>query len=110
MTRDVDRAGAFYAKVFGWSLENVTAMHYTLFKIGDEQVGGMIQSDDQFPADMPANWVVYFYTEDIAGTVAKATSFGAGVIMPPTPIEGIGQFAVISDPQGAVFQLLQPGT
>lgn len=110
MTRDVDAAGAFYAKVFGWSIENITEMHYTLFKMGDEQVGGMLTIDDKFPADMPANWVVYFYTEDIAGTVAKATSLGAGVIMPPTPIEGIGQFAVISDPQGAVFQLLQPGS
>lgn len=110
MTRDVAAAGAFYSKVFGWDLENVTEMHYTLFKIGDEQVGGMLTIDENFPADMPANWVVYFYTEDIAGTVAKATSLGAGVIMPPTPIEGIGQFAVISDPHGAVFQLLQPGS
>lgn len=108
MTRDVDRAGAFYSKVFGWAIENVTEMHYTLFKIGDEQIGGMLTIDENFPADMPANWVVYFYTEDIAGTVATATGLGASVIMPPTPIEGIGQFAVIADPHGAVFNLLQP--
>ena len=53
MTRDVDRAGAFYAKVFGWSIENITEMHYNLFKIGDEQVGGMLTIDQNSPPTCP---------------------------------------------------------
>jgi predicted enzyme related to lactoylglutathione lyase len=110
MTRDVARASKFYAAVFGWEVEHVTEMHYTMFKIGEEQIGGMLTIDENFPADMPAAWAVYFYTEDIEGTVAKAGALGASVMMPPTPIEGVGRFAVLADPQGAVFNLLEPGT
>lgn len=108
-TRDTASAGAFYAAVFGWELEHVTEMHYNIFKIGDEQVGGMLTIDENFPADMPAYWAVYFYTDDIDGTVGAATTAGATVMMPPTPIEGVGRFAVVADPQGAVFSLLEPG-
>jgi uncharacterized protein len=33
--------------------------------------------------------------------VKKATSLGAQVTMPVTPIEGFGRFAVLADPTGA---------
>jgi len=109
-TRDVEGAASFYANVFGWEAEHVTEMHYTVFKIGDEQVGGMLTIDENFPADMPANWAVYFYTEHLDDTFGAAGSLGASVILPPTPIEGVGRFAVLADPQGAVFNLLEPNS
>ena len=109
-TRDVAGASAFYAAVFGWEAENVVEMHYTLFKMGDEQVGGMMAMDDNFPPEAPPHWAVYFYTEDIDGTVSTAAGLGANTIMPPTPIPGVGRFAVLGDPQGAAFALLEPGS
>ena len=36
-----------------------------------------------------------------------ATKAGAQVMMPPTPIPTVGTFAVLADPQGAVFAILQ---
>lgn len=108
LTRDTARAAQFYKDVFGWEAEYMAEMNYTIFKLAGEQVGGMMAIGADMPADMPANWAVYFYTEDIAGTVAGATTLGATVIMPPTPIEGVGQFALVADPHGAVFNLLQP--
>jgi len=36
-----------------------------------------------------------------------ATGAGAQVMMPPTPIPTVGTFAVLADPQGAVFAILQ---
>lgn len=109
-TRDTAAASAFYAAVFGWEVEHITEMHYTIFKQGDDQVAGMMAIDENFPADMPPYWAVYFFTDDIDGTVGSAGSLGASVMMPPTPIEGIGRFAVLADPQGAVFSLLEPNS
>jgi predicted enzyme related to lactoylglutathione lyase len=44
------------------------------------------------------------YTVDsVDRAAAKATELGGAVHMPPTDIPGVGRFAVVGDPQGAVF-------
>jgi predicted enzyme related to lactoylglutathione lyase len=49
---------------------------------------------------------VYFGVADADATVAKATELGGSVLVPPfdTPV---GRMAVIGDPQGAVFSIIQ---
>ena len=39
-------------------------------------------------------------------TAAKAEGLGGGLIVPPTDIPNVGRFAVIRDPQGAVFSVI----
>lgn len=107
-TRHPDATAAFYAAVFGWRPVEFTGSHYIRFEHGDDAAGGMLHMDETFPPDMPESWVVYFFSPDVAATCAKAAELGATILMPPTPIPRIGQFAVICDPQGAVFNLLQP--
>ena len=41
------------------------------------------------------------------------TEFGGGVMLPPGDIEGVGRFAVLTDPQGVMFGVVTappPGT
>ena len=62
------------------------------------------------PPDTPSFWGVYFAVDDTDATVAKAQELGASVLMPATDIEP-GRFAVLSDPGGAMFNILalKPG-
>ena len=55
---------------------------------------------------MPPNWGIYIAVADCEGTVAKATSLGARTYVPPTDIPNVGRFAVLADPQGAVFNVI----
>jgi predicted enzyme related to lactoylglutathione lyase len=55
----------------------------------------------------PNHWHVYFAIADADATAARATELGGSVLVPPfdTPV---GRIAVLRDPQGAVFSVLQP--
>lgn len=103
-----DTAGAqgFYEKVLGWSWADsgTPGMTYVIASIGGTMVAGMMRTEP----GQPAAWSVYFAVDDCDATVAKAEGLGAKVIVPPNDIPNTGRFAVLCDPQGAGFALLQP--
>ena len=98
-------AVAFYQNVLGLttSTMDMGAGEYTLFEADGQMVGGT--TPPQMPGT-PNHWHVYFGVADADATVAKATEMGGSVLVPPfdTPV---GRMAVIADPQGAVFSIIQ---
>jgi predicted enzyme related to lactoylglutathione lyase len=46
--------------------------------------------------------------DDVDATAGKATGLGAKLFVPPMDIPNTGRFAVIQDPQGAVFAIYTP--
>jgi hypothetical protein len=66
----------------------------------------MMPMDESWPAAVPAHWMVYFAVDDTDATAAKAAELGGQVSVPPTDIPP-GRFAVLNDPQGAVFSVLK---
>jgi hypothetical protein len=110
--RDTGPEPAFYAAVFGWVADTAPmgGTEYTTWRLGDHPVGGMIQMDEQWPAEMPPHWMTYFAVADVDATCAQATGLGATVHVPPTDIEGVGRFALIGDPHGAVFSVITMAT
>jgi predicted enzyme related to lactoylglutathione lyase len=112
-TRDPDRAGDFYAKVFGWEphrADDSGGMDYTEFRVGGESIAGMMPMADRYPAGMPPHWMVYFAVGDCDAAVARATDLGATVFVPPQDVP-VGRFAIMADPQQAAFAViaLAPG-
>ena len=57
---------------------------------------------------MPANWAPYFQVENCDASAAKAASLGANVGKKPTDIPNVGRFAMIADPQDAMFAIFTP--
>ena len=108
LTTDVEASKRFYNDVFGWDAKTSGegAGAYTEWKVGDRSVGGMMQKPAEMPAEVPCHWAVYFTVTDAAATVAQIEKLGGSVVMPPRDIEP-GIFAVVADPQGAVFQVIQ---
>ena len=106
ITSDKDKAGEFYGPLFGWTTEETGEEFgfYTLVKRDDEQIAGFM---NPMQPGMPAVWMPYFAVNDAEALTQAATGAGANVITPPTPIPTVGTFAVIADPQGAVFAILQ---
>lgn len=110
-TRDTAAAREFYGNVFGWGCdeeESERAGTYTVWKAGEEMVGGMLDlSAVGVPDEVPPHWLVYFTVEDTDAAVEKAKSGGGDVRMEPIDIP-IGRFAVLADQFGAVFAVMQP--
>jgi predicted enzyme related to lactoylglutathione lyase len=106
-TRDIAGAKAFYSEVFGWSGEtgDMGGMEYTMWKLAGEDVGGMMTTPAEVPAEVPAHWLAYFGTADCDATVAEATGLGATLLAGPIDIPA-GRFAVLADPAGAVFGVI----
>jgi predicted enzyme related to lactoylglutathione lyase len=102
-TRSLDAAKGFYNSVFGWE---AGGNGYTEWKLDDATIGGAMAMDGQFPAEVPPHWLTFFATANADATVARAQELGAQVLTPVTEIGGdMGRFAVLQDPQGAVFGL-----
>jgi hypothetical protein len=56
----------------------------------------------------PPNWLTYIGTPDVDATAQQAKSLGAKVLREPSDIPKVGRWALIQDPQGAVFAAFTP--
>jgi uncharacterized protein len=108
MSHDAMRAKGFYGELFNWIGETtpMAGTEYTVYKRGDEMLAGMMQMTAEF-GDMPSHWMVYLQVDDIEKKVAEAEALGGTVCSPPADVPGIGRFAVMQDPQGAFFSMIQ---
>jgi predicted enzyme related to lactoylglutathione lyase len=104
-TRDADAAKAFYATVFGWT-NSTDPSGYVVFANDGRMQAGMMQMDASW-GEVPPNWSTYFMVEDVEATVSKVTELGGNVLVPPTAAGEMGRFAVVQDPQGGVFTVMQ---
>src|SRR3982751_681228 len=108
MTTDPDAAKAFYTAVAGWGTQDWpgTTPPYTMFLAGDAMVGGVMQlPDEAIQQGAMSHWLTYIETQDVDETFALATKLGASTYVQPTDIPTVGRFAVLADPQGAMFAL-----
>lgn len=107
-TPDVARASEFYTKLFGWTLEKSEndPSGYLHIKNGDEYIGGIPPAAHRDP-NAPPHWLLYFETSNCDASVDKAKQNGAKVYYGPMSMENVGRFAVLADPQGAVFSVFQ---
>lgn len=104
-TSDLDGARAFYSAVFGWAWAG--SDDYAEFQVDGRTVGAVMPRPADLPAEVPDNWLVYFGTADLDADLSTAAALGATTLLGPTEIPGTGRFAVLSDPQGAVFALFE---
>jgi len=108
MTTDTKKAGDFYSTTFEWGrdVQNFGPLEYTMFNNGDRPAGGMLQIAPEM-GPIPPNWLVYFAVDDCDAKVQKATELGGTVMKRADDIPGVGRFAVLGDPQGAVFAIIK---
>jgi predicted enzyme related to lactoylglutathione lyase len=107
-TRDRGAAARFYSDLFAWqgNEQMYGPMPYTMWMNGEAPAGGMLEMDASFQG-MPSHWMTYVQVDDCDTTAARAAKLGGTVCVPPTDIPTIGRFAVITDPTGAAFSVIQ---
>src|SRR5262245_40341350 len=110
LTADPKTAAAFYSKVVGWKAQAWDKdPSYTLLVIDDRLMAGAMVLPEQAKAmGAPPNWLSYIGTPDVDATVRQAAVLGGKVLRTAADIPDIGRFAVLQDPQGAVFAVYAP--
>ena len=103
---DPSAARTFYTAIMGWiwADSGTPGMDYRIARMGLPMVAGMTQAKP----GQTAAWMIYFAVDNCDATADLAKSLGATIIVPPADIPNTGRFAMLIDPQGAAFALLQP--
>jgi predicted enzyme related to lactoylglutathione lyase len=107
VTPDVAAATRFYAEVLGVGFEEMPmegGPAYTCLVVDGRQVGGVTPPPME---GVPPHWNVYLNVESVDDTVARATALGGSVVAPAFDVPGVGRLAVLADPQGGMFSLMQ---
>jgi predicted enzyme related to lactoylglutathione lyase len=106
MTTDVEAAKAFYGDVVGWSFEHQPPA-YSVAQVQGMGMGGIMAVPPEAKG-MPPFWAGYVYTPDVDAACAKAKALGGKVWREPWDIPGVIRMAVLADPTGATFNIMQP--
>ena len=109
-TPDPAGAAAFYTGLFGWSVKpdaGLDTAEYAELAIGGRPFGGLMPMRGPQWQGVPPHWMLYVTVAACDERVEKAKSLGAKVRVPPMDIPKVGRFAVIDDPQGAAFAIIQ---
>jgi predicted enzyme related to lactoylglutathione lyase len=106
--RGLERAVAFYETVLGWT-HSVQPFgdgdEYTQFEHDGQPIAGALEMNPQIPAETPSYWLLYFTVDDVDARFQKAIELGGREMVPPQDMPG-GRFAIVTDPQGAAFGIL----
>lgn len=109
-TRDRPRAETFYSNVFGLTPHRLDPMEYSTLHCADvpgaPALCGILQMSPAW-GDMCSHWSVYFAVTNLRSTLDRVKEAGGRLVYPAfeTPR---GKLAIVEDPMGATFTLVEP--
>ena len=100
---------AYYQALFGFDTElqhSVTAQPYTVLKLGDAAVAGVLEMDNDWPNLVPSSWVSYFHVTSLTDAVTRVVDLGGTPSVGPfdTPH---GKLHLVRDPEGHTLCLVE---
>jgi hypothetical protein len=108
VTRDLETSRKFAAAVFGWSFEETQSGEkpdYVVASVDGRPVAGLAQMKET--GTNSSQWLTFVTVPDLDATIAAAMAARASVAIKPTKVKDRGRAAVMLDPQGAPFGLLE---
>jgi predicted enzyme related to lactoylglutathione lyase len=102
--RDKAKTVAFFADLFGWSIQDMGPAAMIDTKSSGPGIGGHVTALGHEPYHYT---IFYVQVDDVASYLAKATSLGGKTLVPPVDIP-TGTFAWFADPDGSTIGLWKP--
>lgn len=109
-SKDYPAAVRFYRDVFSLEaavMSDTAEFRYTTLLKDGQELAGVMDASEFLPDDVPSSWLVYFQTDDVDATTAKALALGATIINAPED-SPYGRVAGLTDCTGTMFKLVQP--
>jgi predicted enzyme related to lactoylglutathione lyase len=105
-TRELAAARDFYSALFDLTPHKMEGMEYYTLHRGEQMVCGVLQMDENWEG-IPPHWMGYFAIDNTDAATEQATAAGGHVLVAPFDMP-YGRMAVLSDPFGAAFSIVQP--
>ncbi|MER5649241.1 VOC family protein [Streptosporangium sp. NPDC002524] len=104
---DPETIRPFYQAVFDWSIQDIAFgdMPYLLLSTAEGENSALGGVKPLQAGDRP-HWLPYFEVADCDASVVRVRELGGDLVAPAADIEGVGRFAVVSDPHGARFAVI----
>ena len=113
LTPDPTAAKQFYDAVVGWDIAEQTVAPSVEYRIIGRTDGGKAGGVMTLTKEMRAGgarpvWLGYLHAADVDRAVPAMEADGAKVMMPPWDQPDVGRLAIVADPSGAPFYLMDP--
>lgn len=109
-TRDVAAVKPFYQQIFGWGAKSSPMgpglPDYTEWQVQGESIAGAMPMQPSVPPQVPSHWLPYFEVGSIERATEQVAQLGGRVMVQPMDFPG-GRFAVVADPHGATFGMIE---
>jgi predicted enzyme related to lactoylglutathione lyase len=104
-----DQLKKFYGDVFGWTFKTITSTNeeYALVRNGNHAIAGIFKSKPRSDVDFGALWIGMLSVPDPQKTVEIVTNSGGVVHTSPKAVPNRGTYALLRDPEGALFGVLK---
>lgn len=103
VTPDLEKSRSFYGELFGWRFEELSD-GYLLARNDGRPVAGMARLD---AGQRISHWLPLVSVTDIASAQEATRAANGTIVLKAFQLRGRGQVAVLKDPQGAAFGVLQ---
>lgn len=113
ITPDPAAAKRFYDAVVGWDIATESVAPDTEYRMIGRSDGGNAGGVLTLTDEMTSNgartvWLGYLCTKDVDAAVEAIVADGGSAMMPPWDQPGVGRLAMVTDPDGAPFYLMDP--
>jgi hypothetical protein len=106
---DAEGVSAFYREVVGWKSEPVEMGGYQdhcMLPAEGGAVAGVCHARGT-NAGIPPQWLIYVTVADLEHSLERCRALGGEVVRGARGLGGMGRFAIVRDPAGAVCALFQ---
>ena len=112
VTPDLEGAKRFYGGLFGWTFRDATAgdKEFAVALLAGQPVAGLVQRSVPSGEHKQPAWLTFIAVKDTGEADRVAVAHGGKVLSPPRDYPERGRQAILADPQGAVFAVLQSGS
>jgi len=92
----------FYRQLFGWHIEHIPEMNYTMWDPQDGPGGGFSPLGDELKV---GEVLLYVNSDDIEADLKQAVALGGVIVRPKDEIPNTGWFGIFRDPTGNLVAL-----
>jgi predicted enzyme related to lactoylglutathione lyase len=104
---DPEKLSAFYQRVFGWKFDKWDGpTEYWMIVTGKDGEPGINGGMMRKPGGI-ASTTNTIGVESVDSAISAVTKAGGKLVMPKTPIPGVGYFAYCEDTEGNMFGVMQ---
>lgn len=107
-TRSIDAALEFYSPLFDYEVERIPMNDGSIYTIlvGDEETRAAVVKIP-WEEEIRPIWIPYVAVKDVPATINKAENLGGTILTHVDPSTQKNPNAIIADPQGTVFGVVQ---